>query len=197
MKALPGDFRLFLGGVGIAGLGAFSKTLRILWATEAFTPRYGLEQAATLAMVFYVGYSVVYTASCYVTGILADRVPKKWVLAGGYAIAVVPALALLAPGDSLWKFAVVFGVSGLYMGVWETTENSTAATLLPSNVRGIGFGTLATVNGIGDLISSALVGLLWINSPAWAMSYVIGTSLAGAAIIASTHPTVVAPANDV
>jgi MFS family permease len=188
MRALLRDFRLFLCGVGLAGLGDFSNTLLILWATQAFTAEYGLERAATFAMLFYLAYNVVYTVSCYVTGILADRLPKKWVLATGYALAVVPALALLWPGDSFWKFGVVFGFSGMYMGVWETTESSTAASLLPPGLRGIGFGTLATVNGIGDLVSSILVGLLWVIAPGWAMSYVICTSLAGAAVIAWTHP---------
>lgn len=196
MKALPKDFRLFLLGVGIAGLGDFSNTLLILWATEAFSAKYGLEQAATLAMLFYVGFNVIYTASCYVTGIFADRFPKKWVLTAGYVIAVIPAVFLMLPGDSFWKFGVVFAASGLYMGIWETTENSTAASLLPAKVRGIGFGTLATVNGVGDLLSSVLVGLLWVISPAWAMSYVIITSLTGAAIIACTHPTITAPAGE-
>jgi MFS family permease len=188
IKALPRDFRVLLCGVGFAGLGDFSNTLLILWATEAFATHYGLERAATIAMLFYVGYNVVYTCSCYVTGILADRLPRKWVLASGYTLAVVPALALLWPENSFWKFGVVFGASGLYMGVWETTETSTAASLLPSGLRGVGFGTLATVNGIGDLISSVVVGSLWALAPAWAMSYVIVTSLAGAAVIAQTHP---------
>ncbi len=191
IKMLPGDFRSFLAGVGIAGLGDFSNTLLILWATQAFTAQYGLEQAVKLAMLFYVGYNIVYTISCYVSGSLADRLPKKWVLAAGYALAVIPACALLVPGDSFWKFGIAFGVSGLYMGVWETVESSTAASLLPAGIRGIGFGTLATVNGVGDLISSVLVGLVWVISPTWAMSYVIVTSLAGAAIIVSTHPPVV------
>ena len=68
-------------------------------------------------MLFYVGYNVLYTASCYASGLLADRFPKHWVLASGYALAVVPAIALLTSGDSFVKFGVVFGVSGLYMGV--------------------------------------------------------------------------------
>lgn len=193
MKDLPGDFRRFLAGVGIAGLGDFSNTLLILWATQAFTPRYGLERAVTLALVFYVGYNLVYTASCYVHGLLADYLPKQRVLAVGYSLGAIPALALLVPGDSFLKFAVVFGFSGLYTGAWETVENTTAATLLPPTSRGAGFGALATVNGISDLISSATVGLLWAISPAWAMSFVILTSLAGAAIIMTTHPTLPAP----
>ena len=141
----------------------------------------------TLAMTFYIGYNVVYTISCYASGLLADRFPKQLVLAIGYSLAVIPATALILPGASLGKFAVVFAFAGLYMGVWETLENSTAATLLPGAMRGLGFGVLATVNGIGDFVSSAAVGVLWVFSPFWAMLLVITSSLGGAAIIASTR----------
>jgi MFS family permease len=183
MVALPSAFKEYLVGVSIAGIGDFSNTLLILWATQAWTARFGLTEAARLAMLFYVGYNVVYTASCYVSGIFADRYPKHWVLGIGYSFAVVPALVLLMPNNSLAKFAIVFGVSGLYMGVWETLENSTAASILPEAVRGVGFGVLATVNGIGDFLSSFLVGLLWVISPISAMSLVIATSLIGTVVI--------------
>lgn len=188
MKTLPGEFRKYLVGVGIAGLGDFSNTLLILWATQAFTERFGLAHAATIAMLFYIGYNVVYTVSCYVSGTLADRFPKNRVLAIGYSLAVIPAVALMLPGDSFLKFGIVFAFSGLYMGVWETLETTTAATLLPAPVRGVGFGVLATVNGLGDFLSSATVGALWIVSPVWAMAFVIVASLTGAAVIARTHP---------
>ncbi len=188
VRALPPAFRRFLVGVGIAGLGDFSNTLLILWATQAWTPEYGYARAATLAMSFYVGYNVVYTFSCYLAGVLADWLPKSGVLAGGYALAAIPAAALLTSGPSFAKFAVVFAVSGLYMGVWETVEGSTAAVYLPARIRGVGFGALATVNGIGDLVSSVAVGALWATSPALAMGLVIATSLVGAAIIATTRP---------
>jgi MFS family permease len=188
VKALPKDFRKYLLGVGIAGIGDFSNTLLILWATQTWTARFGGARAAVLAMSFYIGYNVVYTISCYVSGILADRFAKNWVLAIGYSIAVVPAIALMWPGASFVKFGIVFAFSGLYMGVWETLENTTAATLLPAQIRGVGFGVLATVNGVGDFISSAAVGALWMISPVWAMSFVIITSLGGAAVIASTRP---------
>lgn len=188
MKSLPHEFRRYLYGVGVAGAGDFSNTLLILWATQAFSARFGLTRAATIAMIFYAGYNVVYTVSCYASGMLADRFPKNHVLAIGYSIAVIPAIALIWPGASFLKFAIVFGFSGLYMGVWETVESSTAAILLPASVRGVGFGVLSTVNGLGDFISSAAVGFLWVLSPVWAMVFVIVVSLTGAAIIAGTHP---------
>lgn len=184
MRLLPSTFRRFLVGVGIAGLGDFSNTLLILWATQSLSTRYGLAKGATLAMSLYVGYNVVYTLSCLLAGRLADRFPKQRVLAAGYAIAVIPAVALLGQSPSLVRFAVVFGFSGCYMGFWETLEATSAAELLPAEVRGVGFGVLATVNGIGDLVSSVLVGGLWLVSPIAAMSFVIVTSATGAVIIA-------------
>ncbi len=186
MKSLPHEFRKYLVGVGIAGSGDFSNTLLILWATQAFASRYGMAKGAAIAMFFYVIYNVVYAVSCYFSGIFADRFSKRWVLSIGYALAVVPAFALMAPGASFIKFGVVFVFSGVYMGVWETLESATAATLLPADIRGVGFGTLSTINGLGDFISSSVVGLLWMWSPVISMSYVIVTSLAGASIIAGT-----------
>ena len=106
-----------------------------------------------------------------------------------YSVAVIPALALMSPGTSPVKFAIVFGFSGIYMGVWETLESTTAATVLPASTRGIGFGVLATVNGVGDFLSSAVVGALWMFDPRMAMSIVIATALIGAAVIARTRPS--------
>jgi MFS family permease len=189
----PAAFRKFLLGVGLAGLGDFSNTLLILWAAEAWTPLYGRAHATLLAMGFYIGYNAVYTVTCLVSGQLADRFPKRWVLAGGYALAIIPALALLAPGASFLKYAIVFGTSGLYMGVWETVESSSAAAYLPASIRGTGFGLLETVNGFGDLFSSIIVGVLWVRSPAFAMTYVMATSVAGALVIGLTRPAEEAP----
>ena len=193
--ALPAAFRRYLVGVGIAGLGDFSNTLLILWATQAWTPAYGGAHAARLAMLFYVGYNAVYAASCYVSGMLADRFPKRYVLAIGYSLGVVPAFALMTPGASLTKFAVVFAMSGVYTGAWETLESATAAETLPAQARGTGFGVLATVNGIGDFLSSAIVGLLWTVTPHAAMLFVVAASLAGSAIIATNRPAAAVASN--
>jgi MFS family permease len=183
LSSLPNDYRKFLWAVGIAGLGDFSNTLLILWATQSWIPLYGVTKAGSLAMAFYVGFNVVYTITCYVGGAIADRVPKKYVLTIGYIVAAIPAVLLAMPGAGLLKFAGIFGLSGLYMGIWETVETSIAASILPSHIRGIGFGALATVNGIGDLISSIVVGLLWVFSPKFAMSYVVLTCLIGAILV--------------
>ncbi len=183
VRELPPEFRRLLFGVGLAGLGDFSNTLLILWATQAWTPRLGAARAASLAIAFYAGYNLVYTISCWVAGWLSDRYPRRNVLAAGYALAVAPALMLLAPGDSYAKFAAIFALSGVYIGFYETVESSCAAALLTPSSRGIGFGILASVNGVGDILSSVVVGLLWTVSPSVAMTWVVVTSLAGATVV--------------
>jgi MFS family permease len=192
LRTFPTGYRRFLYGVGIAGLGDFSNTLLILWATQAWTPRLGAVAAARWAMLFYVGYNIVYMVSCSVAGFLADRFPKVRVLASAYLLAAVPAAALLLPGVSFAKFAAVFALSGVYMGFWETVEGSAAAELLPSEVRGVGFGVLATVNGIGDFFSSVLVGVLWTISPAVSMSAVILLCIAGAVVVSRSGTRTIA-----
>ena len=184
-RSLPRPFRKFLTGAGIAGLGDFSNLLLILWATEAWTPVYGTPAALQMAMLCYVGYNAVFALSCSISGRLADQFPRQVVLAGGYCLAIIPAIALLIPGASVLKFVVAFGCSGVYMGVVETLETAMAATILPQAVRGKGFGVLSAVNGVGDFLSSVMVGFMWWLHPALAMSFVITTTLVGAAITVS------------
>ncbi|MDE2313985.1 MAG: MFS transporter, partial [Elusimicrobia bacterium] len=82
------------------------------------------------------------------------------------------------------KFAAVFGFCGLYAGTWETLESAAAARLLPEELRGAGFGALAAVNGAGDLVSSAAVGVLWAFSPAAAMACVAASAGLGSFLAA-------------
>jgi len=86
---------------------------------------------------------------------------KRVILALGYAIGAIAALLLVLNISSIPLLALVFVLGGAYVGMEETLEDSLAAELLPDVVRGTGFGTMALVNGVGDLISSLCVGGLW------------------------------------
>jgi MFS family permease len=181
--SLPRAYRRFLLGVGVAGLGDFSNTFLILWAAQGMTPVYGAAHATELSMGLYVAYNAVYTGSCVLAGNLADRFPKRTVLAVGYVLASVPALLLVWPSAALVKYALVFATSGFYMGFWETVESATATTYLPKESRGAGFGALDGVNGAADVVSSIVVGGLWMVAPGAAMGFVIATSVVGAGLV--------------
>jgi len=52
-------------------------------------------------------------------------------------------------------------LAGVAVGIIEAMEPTATAELLPEDLRGTGFGVLGAANGIGDFLSSALVGGLW------------------------------------
>ncbi|HEV8353869.1 MAG TPA: MFS transporter [bacterium] len=158
--ALPREFRRFLVVVGIFGLGDFSRTLLILWALGLGVQISGSGQM-TLPIALYVGYNVVGSVSAYVAGTWSDRIGRRRILIGGYAVAAVVSGLMALDVRPFLILAAVFVGSGIYIGVEEAIEKAVAADLLPADGRTFGFGVLATVNGVGDFVASALVGLLW------------------------------------
>jgi len=75
---------------------------------------------------------------------------RKALLAGGYALAALMAGAIILLPVSVWTLALVFAAGGIYVAVEETLEDSLCAELVGEAHHGMAFGTLATVNGVGD-----------------------------------------------
>ena len=176
LRSLPPPFRRFLLAVGIFGLGDFSHTLLILYATQALTPSMGFAAASSVAIGLYLLHNVFYAAFAYLSGWLSDHVrPRRLVLAVGYALAVVMAALLVSGGPQRSVLIAVFALAGIVVGVEEALEDSIAAELVPHAQHGMAFGTLAAVNAVGDFGSSLLIGLLWS-----AVSPAAGFAVAGA-----------------
>lgn len=161
VRGLPKKFVRFLYGVGIFGAGDFAHSLMILYAVAALTPRFGVLRAATLSVGLYALHNIVYAGISYPAGALADKFNKRVLLAIGYTIGAATVLLLALNVTSVPALVLAFTLGGAYVGIEETLEDSLAAELLPENLRGTGFGTMALVNGVGDLVSSLCVGWLW------------------------------------
>jgi MFS family permease len=162
LQTLPASFRKFLLAVGIFGVGDFSHTLLILYATKMLAAEHGLPRAASLAVILYTVHNIFYAASAYLSGWLSDHVPhRRAVLASGYGVAVITALLLCTGTHSLWMLGVISALAGLYIGTEEALEDSVTAEIVPSEQHGMAFGTLAAVNAVGDFLSSLMVGALW------------------------------------
>ncbi len=158
--ALPVSFRRFLVAVGVFGAGDFSRTLLILWAIGIGVRITGSGQL-TLPILLYAAYNVVGAASAYVFGGWSDRLGRPSLLIFGYLLAAVVSALMALDVRPVMLMAGVFAGSGVYIGIEEALERAAAADLLPPVSRAFGFGALAAVNGLGDLFSSALAGLLW------------------------------------
>ena len=184
LRALPADFRRFLLAVGVFGLGNFGHTLLILRAQELLTPKWGAAPAASWAIGLYTLFNVTYSAGSYPAGIWSERVGKRFVLGVGYLLFALMCLGFLWVDGSLPGLAALFALGGLYIAVVDTMEGALAADLLPAAVRATGYGALGTVNGIGDLLSSLMVGLLWTHvSAASGFVYALILTAAGALLL--------------
>jgi len=161
LAGLPLRFKRFLSAVLVFGIADFSHTLLIAFAIVSLTPTLGFTYATAAGAGLYVIRNVVYALASYPFGALGDQIGRGIMLVVGYSIAVITFTGfMLAPPDLL-IYALLFALCGIFIAAEDTLESAVAAELIEDRSRGLGFGALATMNGIGDLISSILVGFIW------------------------------------
>ena len=185
--ALPTNFRRFLVGAGIFGVGDFSPTLLILAATQLLTGSHGAVTAVQIAALLYALRNVLYAAASYPVGSLSDRFSRCGLLVFGYvlgaAVMVGFIVAFLTRTSSIVWLALLFALAGVFIAIEDALEGVLTADLVPEESnRGTAYGVLGTINGVGDFLSSAVVGLLWSFSPAAGFGYAAVAMLLGIAL---------------
>jgi MFS family permease len=144
----------------------------------------GAGRAAVASVALYTFHNAVNAAVSYPAGALGDRIGKRGILAVGYAIGTLMCAGFIFAPPTLPMLALLFGLAGIHGAIQQSLEKSLAAELLPAESRGSGFGVLAAVNGIGDLVSSVAVGVLWSSVGAAAGFFYAGAlTLSGAVLI--------------
>lgn len=188
IRALPTSFRRFLVGVGVFGAGDFSHTLLILAATQLLTGRYGAVAAAEVAALLYALRNVLYAAASYPVGALSDRFSRRRLLLLGYLLGAAVMLgfvvAFLARTSNVVWLALLFSLAGVYIAFEDALEGVITADLVPDESnRGTAYGVMGSVNGVGDFLSSAVVGLLWSLSPEAGFAYAAVAMLLGTVLL--------------
>lgn len=181
-------FRRYLGGILLFGCGDFSRTLLILYATQHVSGALFSIEGAALAISFYALHNAVSALAAFPLGVLGDRVGHRTVIVSGYIIAAATTAGFGLASPTPANLAILFVASGLAIACEEVAEKAYAVDLLPHHTRGTGLGLLAAVNGVGDMISSAMVGILWAtfpSSPAVGFLAAAGLQVAGATVVAA------------
>jgi MFS family permease len=183
------------GRVGrvLATLAAFEAgnvalTLLILRATDLLSPSLGAA-AVTTVLLLYAGHNVAASLGSIPAGRVGDRMGFRAVLAVGFGLfALSYATFAAGPADPL-VLGLAFASAGLGIGAVETAENASVAHAADPEVRGSAFGWLAALQSAGDLVASAVAGLLWtLVSPTAAFAYAAAwmlVALAGLAALPS------------
>ncbi|TML89103.1 MAG: MFS transporter [Actinobacteria bacterium] len=111
---------------------------------------------------------------------------RRPVLVAGVALFGVACVAFALGSASVLVLAVLFVAVGASTALVETGEGAHAAELLDPAIRGRGFGLLGLVDGVGDLVSSVVVGVLFtVTNPEWAFVYAAVLSAAGTAVLSA------------
>jgi MFS family permease len=170
-------------GAAFWAVTAAGTALTLARFSEAFLILRGqdLDLALAFAPLVLVVMNVVYSATAYPVGKLADRMSRRTLLyigvglliAADVVLALASNLAMLAAGIVLW---------GLHMGFTQGVLSAMVAEATPAALRGTAFGVFNLASGIAMLAASALAGALWqFAGPAatfWAGAALAGISLA-------------------
>ena len=142
-----------VGAGAVFTLARFSEAFLILRAQQ-------LGLADTYAPLVLVLMNVVFAASAYPLGRLADRADQGWLLRLGL-IVLVGADLVLAQAEGLTSVALGVALWGLHMGMTQGLLAAMVANAAPANLRGTAFGFFNLMSGIAMLIASVLAGWLW------------------------------------
>ena len=151
--------RLGSGYWWVVGIGAVFTLARF---SEAFLVLRAQQGGIPLALVplVMVAMNVIYAASAYPFGKLADRMSHTRLLGGGLVMLVAADLVLAS--SSHW--AVVLGgvaLWGVHMGMTQGLLATMVADTAPADLRGTAFGFFNLMSGLAMLLASATAGLLW------------------------------------
>ena len=185
LRALPGDYRTFLLAVTLFGVADFAPTLMILRASTVLEPALGVLGAARMAALLYTLRNIVYAAASFPIGALSDRFSRTRYLALGYAVAAITFLGFAFVVPSVWWFVLCFSLAGVFIAWEDTIEGVAVRDYVRTEVAGTAYGALGVANGIGDFVSSLVVGALWAwVGPTIAFGYAAAIGLAGAVLMA-------------
>lgn len=137
--------------------------------------------STALIPVLWALLHVVKSSSTVVGGALSDRVGRRPLILGGWAVYALVYLGF-AMANVEWHAWALFVVYGLYFGATEGTEKAFVADLVPAARRGTAFGWFNAALGLGALPASVVFGLVWERSGAQA-AFVMGAAIAAAATV--------------
>jgi MFS family permease len=153
LSRLPPVYWAIVGISAVFTLARFSEAFLVLRAQETGV-------ALMLIPAVLVLMNLVYSASSYPVGVLADRCHRGTLLAAGFAVLVVADLALALVGG-IAGLALGVVLWGLHMGMTQGLLATLVAEVAPASLRGTAFGVFNLVGGIALLAASVIAGGLW------------------------------------
>ncbi len=143
----------------VVGIGAVFTLARF---SEAFLVLRAEQGGISLAYVplVMVAMNLIYAASAYPFGKLADRMSHTRLLSYGLLMLLVADLVLASSNH--WSVVLLgVGLWGVHMGMTQGLLATMVADAASADLRGTAFGFFNLMSGIAMLLASITAGLLW------------------------------------
>lgn len=172
---LPRAFKFVLAAVAIFSIGNSSDMFLILRAQDV-----GI--SAAQAPLLGLAFNLVYTLGSWPAGRLSDRLPRRYLAAGGYTVfAAVYFVFGLEPGPAwIW---VMMAFYGLYYALTAPVLKAMVVDAVPGEIRGRAIGLFYLVSSITALLASLITGGLWKSFGARAPFYFSASLAVAGAIV--------------
>jgi len=162
IKALPSSFIVFVLIMFLFGVVNFNPVLLIYRAQLALGHDQSVVVATTRSILLYVFFNSIRALSEFGIGTISDYCDRKKLLAFfGFGFFGITCIGCMYPTSQIWFWLCIFGCAGLSAGTVKALEKAHASYILPHSIRGTGLGILQSMDGIGDLIASAMIGFMW------------------------------------
>ncbi|MDA8389733.1 MAG: MFS transporter [Gammaproteobacteria bacterium] len=171
--SLGSRFWSVAGVGGILMLARFSEAFLVLRAHNV-----GLATALMPAVLIVM--NIVYSASAYLAGVLADRIDRRIMLRAGFG-ALIAADLILAFGDHIGAIMAGVALWGLHMGLTQGLLAALIADSTSDTLRGTAFGVFSFVSGLTMLAASVGAGYLW-QTIGPSAAFLAGAGIAGAGL---------------
>jgi MFS family permease len=151
--------RLVPGYWWVVGVGAVFTLARF---SEAFLVLRAEQSGIPLALIplVMVAMNLIYAATAYPFGRLADRMSHRHLLMLGLVVLVAADVVLAF--DKHWS-VVLAGVAlwGVHMGMTQGLLATMVADTAPVDLRGTAYGFFNLLSGLAMLLASVIAGVLW------------------------------------
>ena len=153
LRRTSATYKKFLGVSVLFSVAYFSFAFFIVRAADI-----GVKPEDVLLM--YILYNITYMLFSIPVGTLSDRIGRKPVIAGAFALYGLVCLGF-AFASAWWHAAVLFAVYGFFVATDESVNKAYISDLEPDEVRGMALGAYNTAVAAAYLPASLLVGILW------------------------------------
>ena len=153
LRRLSPRYKKYLAASVLFSLAYFSFALLIVRATQA-----GI--SAQDILLLYILYNICYAASSVPAGQLSDRIGRRPVIIASFFL-YAAVLAGFRFASTLWQFALLFAVYGIFVSADESVNKAYISDLAREKERGTALGAYSTAIGAAYLPASVAFGALW------------------------------------